>query len=141
MLKVAGRKAGLMPADDEGLYMVDKMIADSLDLADESFKAVGMFGATKEAQANFRDNVCPKHIGNIERQLTGNWFVGNKLSLADVAVYTVLTTNCRNQIPDVLNNFPKLQAFVKRFEANPNIAAYQKQERFTNLMRFPEIEK
>ena len=141
VLKVAGRKAGLMPANDEDLYLVDKLIADASDLADCSFKAVGMFGATKEAQQKFKNEDIPKHAGNIERQLTGDWFVGGKFSLADVAVYTVLTTNCRNQVPDCLNAFPKLSAFVKRFEAIPAIAAYQKEERFTKLMKFGEIEK
>ena len=141
VLKVAGRKAGLMPANDEELFLVDKLIADASDLADCSFKAVGMFGASKEAQQNFKNVDIPKHAGNIERQLTGDWFVGNKFSLADVAVYTVLTTNCRVQVPDCLNAFPKLAAFVKRFEALPNIAAYQKSERFTQLMTFGEIAK
>ena len=141
VLMAAGRKAGLIPADEEGQYMTDKLIADATDLQGCSFKAIKQFGATTEAEKNFVNNDIPKHVGNIERQLGENeWFIGGKLSLADVAVYTILTTNCRNLVPEFLSAFPKLDAFVKRFEALPKIAEYQKTENFTNLIKFAAIE-
>ena len=49
VLMAAGRKAGLIPADEDGQYMTDKLIADASDLQGCAFKAVKMFGATKDA--------------------------------------------------------------------------------------------
>ena len=99
-----------------------------------------MFGATPEAEKKFINEDLPKHVGNIERQLGDNeWFVGGKLSVADIGVYDALTSKCRNLVPDFLGAFPKLDAFVKRVEALPNMAKYRSEERFTKLMAFPAI--
>ena len=67
VLKVAGRKAGLMPANDEDIFTVEKLLCDAADLQGASFKAVTMFGAPREAQQNFKNVDIPKHVGNIER--------------------------------------------------------------------------
>ena len=142
VLRVAARRGGLMPTADEEVYLVDKLISDVADLRAASYKAIGMFGATPEAQANFVDKVLPQHVGNIERQLGDNeYFVGGKLSVADTAVYDVLVTKCRALYPDCLTAFPKLDAFVKRIEGLEKIAEYRKSEKFTKLMGFPPNEK
>ena len=142
VLLAAGRKGGLVPADEDGQYEVDKLVADATDLAGLSFKALKMFGATPEAEQKYATQDLPKHVGNIERQLGDNeWFVGGKVSLADVVVYSALTTNCQHIVPDCLGAFPKLAAFCKRFEALPKIAAYQASEQYTKLMKFEAIAK
>ena len=97
-------------------------------------------GATQEAQRNFVEKVLPLHGGNIERQLgESEYFVSGKLSVADIAVYDVLTTKCRNLVPNSLEAFPKLDAFVKRIEGLEKIAAYRASEQFTKIMAFPPI--
>ena len=142
VLLQAGRMSGLMPADEDSQYEVDKLVADADDLSNGSIKALKMFGAPRDAELNFMNNMLPKHVGNIERQLGDNeWFVGGKFSIADVAIYTVLDTNCRGLVPDCLSAFPKLEAFCKRFEALPKIAEYRASERFTKLGTFTPIEK
>ena len=140
VLRVAARRGGLMPTDADEVYQVDKLIADVADLRAASYKAMSMMGATPEAQAKFVKEVMPKHVGNIERQLGDNeYFVGGKLSVADTAIYDVLTTKCRNMVPDYLSAYPKLDAFVKRIEGLEKIAEYRKSEAFTKLMAFSAI--
>merc|ERR1712083_34020 len=132
VIRVAARKGGLMPTGDDELYQVDNLISAAADLRDASFKAVGMFGATPEAQKNFVEVAAPKHIGNFQRLLGDNeYFVGGKLSVADITVYDVLTTKCRAMVPGCLDAYPKLDAFVKRIDALPKIEEYRKSEKFT----------
>ena len=129
VLRVAARRGGLMPTDDAEVYLVDKLIADVADLRAASYKACAMMGASQEAMASYVKEVMPKHVGNIERQLGDNeYFVGAKLSVADTAVYDVLTTMCRNLVPDCLAAFPKLDAFVTRIEGLEKVAEYRKSE-------------
>ena len=140
VIRAAARMGGLMPTGDDDLYLTDKLIADAADLASAAMKGVKMMGATPEKEKNFIDVDLPKHVGNIERQLGDKeWFVGGKLSVADIAVYDALTSKCRALVPNSLEAFPKLDALVKRVEALPAIAKYRSEERFTKLMQFPAI--
>jgi len=140
VLRVAARRGGLMPTDVEEVYQVDKLIADVADLRAASYKAIAMMGATPAAQAHYVHTVLPQHVGNLERQLGDNeYFVGGQLSVADTAIYDVLTTKCRNLVPDYLSAYPKLEAFVQRIEGLETIAEYRKSDAFTKLMAFPAI--
>ncbi|XP_056413872.1 glutathione S-transferase Mu 4-like [Hyla sarda] len=56
------------------------------------------------------------------------WFVGDKLTLADFLVYDALDSN-KILDPTCLQNFKNLQDFLTRFEALPAIAAYLKTPR------------
>ena len=74
------------------------------------------------------------HLKNFERLLGDNdWFVGKKTSVADMAVYDVLSSQCLNLIPGCLDAFPKLKAFVERVDALPSIAAYKASDAFKKL--------
>jgi glutathione S-transferase len=100
-----------------------------------------MFGATAEAQKDFHDNQLPKHLGNIERQLGDNdYFVGNKMSVADITVYDFCRSYAINMVPDALEKFPKLSAWFVRMQANDDIAAHESSERFKGYMKFSPIE-
>lgn len=50
-------------------------------------------------------------------------FVGGSLTLADIAMFEVLTT-LEEIAPTVLDDFPTLKAFQRSFAASPNVAAY-----------------
>ena len=129
VLRVAARKGGLMPTGDDELYQVDNLIAAAADLRAASYKAMAAFGASPAAQDDFVKNVMPKHVGNLERLFGDNeYFVGGKLSVADVAVYDVLATSCVALVPGCLTAFPKLDSFHKRIEALPKMAEYKKSE-------------
>ena len=141
VLRVAARRGGLMPTDNvEEVYQVDKLLADVADLRAASYKAIALMGATPAAQAHYVHTVLPQHVGNLERQLGDHaYFVGGQLSVADTAIYDVLTTKCRNLVPDYLSAYPKLEAFVQRIEGLETIAEYRKSDAFTKLMAFPAI--
>merc|ERR1712228_430586 len=143
VIRVAARKAGLMPTDDEEVYQVDNMIAHVADSAQAAFKAIPMFGAKQDAVDNFIEKDLPKHVGNIDRILGDKeYFVGGKLSVADIVVYDHLTEMIDALVPGSLATWPKLEAFVKRVGENEKIAAYKASEGYTKLGRFPpSVEK
>merc|ERR1711939_229765 len=105
----------LRPTDDEEAYLCDKILADVEDVRNASIKAIARFGATEEAQRNYMTNILPLHLGNLERQLGDNdYFVGNKLSVADISAYDLFRHNCLAMVPKILGKLPKLAAFVER---------------------------
>jgi len=57
------------------------------------------------------------------------WFAGKSLSFPDFHMYELLDQH-KMMDPDCLKNYPNLQAFVARFEALPEIAAYMKSPKF-----------
>ena len=63
-----------------------------------------------------------------EAACDGTYFVGGKLTLADVAMFNSLQliSECA---PDCLARYPKLQAFVTNFSARPSVKAYLASER------------
>ena len=142
VVRVAARMAGLYPKDDEESYECDNITAAAGDLRAQAYKSLPMFGASEEAVKNYVEKAIPLHAGNLQRILGDNeYFVGGKLSYADIVVYDVLTNNCNNMVPGSLDAFPKLDAFRKRIDALPKIAEYIKSEKFTKLMAFPDITK
>ncbi len=94
VLRAVGRKGGLMPtADDYDLYMTDKLIDDAEDLRQQSYKCMVNWGAPQELADAYIAEVLPKHLGNLERQLKaseGTFFLGDKMTIADIAVYDVV---------------------------------------------------
>jgi glutathione S-transferase len=72
----------------------------------------------------------PKHLENLEilAKSYGNggpWFVGNKLTWADLFVYVVLE-NFLEMNADCLNNYPWLKQNNKEVENQPRIAEHMK---------------
>ena len=52
-LRVAARKAGLMPTDENDIYEVEKLIADADDLRSPTYGAIPMMGASPEATKKY----------------------------------------------------------------------------------------
>jgi glutathione S-transferase len=144
VLKVAARLGGLVPseANQEDAYITDKLIADSEDFRIEAYKSFVTWGATKEAADRFINEVVPLHFGNIERQLKekgSDFFVGDKLTVADIAIYDAVINFGESRIPgDSLSEFAALKAWTKRVEASPGIAKYLLSEQYAGLMKFDE---
>ena len=66
----------------------------------------------------------------LEAQLGGNeFFVGNRLSIADLAVATVFVNLRHAGFPPDRAKFPKLAAFVERMHARPSFKACIEEER------------
>lgn len=75
----------------------------------------------------------PKSIALVEKYLGDkNWFVGSKITVADFVMYEVLDKHCILS-PSCLDESPKLQAFIKRFESEPKINAFMNSEKHKKL--------
>ena len=124
-LRVAARKAGLMPSDAEEEYQVDKIISDCEDIRTEGYNAIAMFGATPEAQKNYKKNVLPLHLKNLSRQLGKNsHFVGKSWTVADITVFDILVNNALSMVPKSLKHFKNLKKFHDHIAEHDRLKVY-----------------
>ena len=139
-LRVAARMGGLMPTDENEVYLCDKLIADADDIRSVGYKSMPMFGASAETIANYIKKVLPLHTSNFERMLGDNdWFVGKGVTVAGMAIFDVYEVQGLALVPNCLENFPKMAAFIKRCNELPKIAAYKKSDAWNGLMKFPAL--
>jgi len=140
VLRAVGRMGNLLPADGDGLYTTDKIIDDAESLRLESYKCFVSWGAPQALADAFVDAVLPLHLGNLERQLAlsgGDYFVGDSLTLADVACYDAAVNYGCNRVPAALDAFPTLKAWKERVESgNEGIKRYLASEAYSGLMKF-----
>ncbi|XP_064627805.1 uncharacterized protein LOC135487693 [Lineus longissimus] len=74
-----------------------------------------------ELEKNFQEVKLPVHMEKLEKELTKNnngkgFFVGDKLSLADLAVMQILSW-----MPEAVASYPNLKALLERVENFPGI--------------------
>lgn len=138
IVRAVARMGGLMPSSEAELYVVDKILADCEDIRSLAYSSYSAFGASQEKADAYIDGEFAKHAENLERQLGENYyFVGKKLSIADIAAYDALVNYGTSTIPgDALKDQPKLKALIKKVEANPGIAKYLAGEQFASIMKF-----
>jgi len=141
VLRAAARKVGLMPSDEEEKYTADKLIADAEDLRTKAYGSFVIWGASKETAEKFVSEVVPLHFGNMERQLnesSGDYFIGDKLTVADIAIYDAVMNFSSNRIPGgvAFDGFDALKAWTKLVEANSGIAKYLASEQYAKIMKF-----
>jgi len=141
VLRVVARMCDLFPTGgDDELYLTDKLLADATDFKEGAYKSFVPWGATPEAAESFMNEVVPLHFGNMERILTEsgtNFFIGDKLTVADISIYDAVENFACSRIPgDILENFPKLKEFKSRVEENSGIAAYLASEKFQGISKF-----
>jgi glutathione S-transferase len=139
VLRAVARMGGLMPNNDEDLYLTDKLLADAEDLRSESYKCFIPWGASQEAADKFVNEVLPLHLGNFERQLklsNGGYFIGDALTVADIACYDATVNFGSSRVPGALDSFPSLKAWAARVEENAGIKKYLASDSFAGLMKF-----
>ena len=139
VLRAVGRMGNLLPTDDDGLYTTDKLIEDAEDLRKESYKCFISWGASQESADEFIATVLPLHLGNIERQLkesSGEYFIGDSLSLADIAIYDAVVNMGSNRVPTALDSFSTLKEWKAKVESNEGIKKYLASDSYANLMKF-----
>ena len=139
VLRAVARMGGLMPQGDDELYLTDKLIADAEDLRGESYKSFVPWGASLEAADKFIKVVLPLHLGNLERQLKqskGAFFIGESLTIADIACYDAVVNFGSNRVPGALDEFPVLKDWVARVEQNERIKKYLASDSFAGIGKF-----
>eukprot|EP00579_Thalassiosira_antarctica_P001058 CAMPEP_0201874906 /NCGR_PEP_ID=MMETSP0902-20130614/7024_1 /ASSEMBLY_ACC=CAM_ASM_000551 /TAXON_ID=420261 /ORGANISM="Thalassiosira antarctica, Strain CCMP982" /LENGTH=220 /DNA_ID=CAMNT_0048401851 /DNA_START=52 /DNA_END=714 /DNA_ORIENTATION=+ len=140
VLRAIGRMGNLTPKDDDGLYVTDKLIEDAESLRMESYKCFITWGAPQANADAFIETILPLHLGNLERQLkesSGGYFLGDSLTLADVACYDAVVNFGSNRVPLALDAFPELKAWRGRVESgNEGIKKYLASDAYSGLMKF-----
>ncbi|XP_045166748.2 probable glutathione S-transferase 7 [Mercenaria mercenaria] len=89
----------------------------------------------KELKKNMVDVVFPKFLGLFEKALDqngGKYFVGDALTLADLAVLNGFDTPLK-QVPNLMDSFPKLKAHRERVMAIPKLSEYIKNRKQTDI--------
>lgn len=140
ILRAVARMGGLMPSNDEELFLTDKLLADAEDLREAAYLTFITWGCPQEKADNYIASELPKHLSNFERQLTGDFFVGSALSVADVSVYDAVQNFGTGRLPDggkdILAQFPKLKEWMTRVESNSGIAKYFSSDQCKGIMTF-----
>lgn len=117
------------------------LIDQYMSLAGDLFKEVIKFyfekdeGKKKELLNNLEDELYPKFCGFFQNALEkngGNYFVGSRLTLGDLAVIDIFDTPLHHS-PKLMDAFPKLQAHRKRILALPNLATYVQKRKVTDI--------
>lgn len=89
----------------------------------------------KELQKNLQDVVFPKFLGLFDKALEANggkYFVGNAVSLADLAVLNGFDTPLKNN-PKLMDSFPNLKSHRERVSAIPKLSEYIKNRKVTDI--------
>lgn len=136
VLRLVARKVGLMPTSPEHQYQCDNLISAVDDYRSVAYKPLPMFGGGEAQKKQYVEVDMPKHLGNLERLLEGDHFVGDALTVADITVYDGLSTMAVQLVPGCLDAFPKLKAFFEKVKEVPGIAKWQGSPEHAKLMAF-----
>lgn len=91
MLRYAGQKSGLYPADAMDAFKVD-MVVDALNDPMNKGFAAAFVGDKEAARAANLSTTVPRYFGGIEKfyaKTTGPFLLGEKMTIADLKVMTV----------------------------------------------------
>jgi len=144
VLKVAARigpKKLLPTSNDDDLYQVDKLLADAEDLRTAAYKTFAPWGAAQADIDAFLNGGLELHLGNLERQLDADYFVGTALTVADTALYDAVLSYGLNRLNNtsrtaMLEKLPKIAAWIPRVESDSGIASYLSSEQYNKIMKF-----
>jgi glutathione S-transferase len=125
------RNHGLQGTTPIEAAQCDQMLGAYDDVRGELRK---LYLATPEQRAALREELgsktLPRWLGLLDRLLRANrggagFVVGDKMSVADVALYYLLETIRDNGWAAAVDRYPALAAFEARIAARPRIAAYR----------------
>ena len=135
--RVCGKISGLYPQDN----MVDAALVDQvIDMATDITVLLGPANAEqdaekkKEMRLELAKGPLPRKISFLEEQLeqgSNDWFVGSRISIADIAVWRLfgwLTSGTIDHLPtDLLAPFPRLRAVCSSVNEHPGVVEWVRQ--------------
>ncbi|KAK6176895.1 hypothetical protein SNE40_015108 [Patella caerulea] len=132
------REYGLYGDSAQENLFIDGVVALSVDYFDTWVRAY--FFETDpnkkvELETNLKNEVLPKFLGHLEKILTNSgsgFFSGQRLTLADLAVYHTLEISYRD-FPDIYANYPKVVENRKKVESLPRIKSYLSSRKVTEI--------
>jgi len=133
IIRYLGRLFNRYGSDIRERAQIDMILDGCEDLRLKYLNLIYVDQASVASKAKFFTDVAQPWLGHVQLILLKNgggkgFFVGSKLSIADLAMYEELDKVSR-LYPDVMSSYPLLKAFQSRIESNANIAAYLKSGR------------
>ena len=127
-MRYAGKVSNMYPTDpvealkvDEILEVVSEMLSKCPQNKDPEEK--------KKLREAFAANNLPVYFNFLSKKSNGSYFVGGKLSIADLAAYALLKNIRKGDwdfIPvDSDTKFPGIQQFIDTLETDPALASYK----------------
>ncbi|KAI0213525.1 S-crystallin SL11 [Lamellibrachia satsuma] len=120
--------AGSNTLEEAQVLMMGACVLDTLT---PLFKMYGLKEeeAKDEIRKKYETEQMPKFLGNLQKMLVSNkggdgYFIGDKISVADLKIATILDTLTLFGIKCDLNEYPKLKAHNERVMSEPKIAAW-----------------
>lgn len=87
-----------------------------------------------ELEKEFNETILPVWIGyfeNLKKKNAGDFFVGKRVSIADIAAYDILF-DCDAISNGLVKKSASLKSFLEAFEKQPKYAEYRKSSRYHN---------
>ena len=130
--RFCGKLSGLYPKNDD---MLAAQIDQIIDAANDITNLVGLTMREKDLdkrkleRQKLSKEVLPKWFGFLENLLKENksseWFVGDKMSVADLAIWRLLGWIISGKLEHVpttlLDTFPKLEKLYKGVDSHPKV--------------------
>ncbi|XP_045165161.2 glutathione S-transferase Mu 3-like [Mercenaria mercenaria] len=131
ILKHIARKHNMDGETIRDKAIVDMLLDQAMDLRN---------GVVRLCYNKDYDKLKADYFKNVQAQLAafekklGNnsWFVGEKITVVDFPMYELLEQHTRMK-PDSLDAYPKLTAFLQRFQKLPNVKEYLTKDSVKNM--------
>nr|ACD13785.1 glutathione S-transferase mu [Reishia clavigera] len=128
ILRFIAGKHGLLGKTDKEKAYADMMLENAMDFRN---------GLVRVVYNDKYDELLPEYEKNVKTTLAGfnkflsdkKFFAGDNVTVADFPMYELLDQHTL-MIKGCLNDYPHLQAFLKRFEDLPKIKAYMASPKF-----------
>jgi len=132
IVRFLARRHGLMGNDEIEAALMDAGVEAVVDIRRGYF----MNRSDPAKAAEYWSTTAPKAFANLEKNVKGPWFVGDKMSVADIAIYYGLysmSSDNADAIAQARKANPKLDAIYKAVEADPKVAEYLSKRKETPM--------
>tara|TARA_Y100001960_G_C14575905_1_gene778222 strand:- start:129 stop:779 length:651 start_codon:yes stop_codon:yes gene_type:complete len=128
--RYCGKLSNLYPDDNMHAAKVDQIIDSATEITNLISPTIREKDVVKknEARKQLTNKLLPRwfqYLENILEEEKSEWFVNNKMTIADIAIWRLLgwiTSGMLDGIPkDIANNFPKLQNVYIKVHQHPKI--------------------
>lgn len=131
------REYGMAGKSNTDQLLVDQIVDTVNDLINDMIKPVFEKDEARKAELEkkLKEETMPRIFGTLNNFLEsngGDYFVGTKLSLADIFFMDIVSRVVEKD-PKDLEKFPKLAANLKKTQSEPKIAAYLAKRPKTDL--------